>query len=235
LHANQEETMKRLSIYLVAAAAVLAVAACAGVAKRSGSSDIRHKIADAYGLSAFDRVESLSYTFNVKRGNKQDQRHWTWWPKGDRVEFRPDGDADKAVRYTRADLPGAGKDIRELDAKFINDQYWLLFPLHLVWDDQAEVKEVGRRDHPIGGGRSRCVVVSYPAAGGYTPGDVYELFIDDSYRVQQWAYHRGGAPEPTITATWEDNRPVGPLTLSLDRRGPDGNFRVWFTDMAVTP
>ena len=27
------------------------------------------------------------------------------------------------------------------------------------------------------------MVVTYPAAGDYTPGDVYELFLDDNFRV----------------------------------------------------
>ena len=39
--------------------------------------------------------------------------------------------------------------------------------------------------------------------------------------------------KPLEETTWEDYRRVGPLTLSLDHRGADGSFRVWFTDVAV--
>ena len=85
----------------------------------------------------------------------------------------------------------------------------------------------------MGDGEARCVVVSYPAAGGYTPGDVYDLYLDDRYRLTQWVYRRGGAEKPTRISTWEDHREVGPLTLSLNHQGEDENFRVWFTNVGV--
>jgi hypothetical protein len=76
-------------------------------------------------------------------------------------------------------------------------------------------------------------VVTYPPSVGYTPGDVYELFVGEDKRIHQWVYRRGGAPEPTRTATWEDHRTLGPLVLSLDHKVPDGTFRVWFSEVAL--
>ena len=76
-------------------------------------------------------------------------------------------------------------------------------------------------------------MVSYPAAGGYTPGDVYDLYLDDRHRLTQWVYRRGGAEKPTRISTWEDHREVGPLTISLNHQGEDENFRVWFTNVGV--
>jgi hypothetical protein len=219
--------------YILFAMSVFAVASCASFVKLSDK-DIRQKIADAYGIRSFAQVEQIRYAFNVQFGEKYVKRAWTWWPQQDRVEFRPDGDAGRAIRYARSDLDsGKADDLRELDAKFINDQYWLLFPYHLVWDKQTTVEEIGHRPLPIGTGKSNCVGVTYPPTGGYTPGDVYELFIDDSYRLVQWIYRKGGASEPTRVATWQDHRQAGPITLALDHQGPDNAFRVWFTDVAV--
>jgi hypothetical protein len=77
------------------------------------------------------------------------------------------------------------------------------------------------------------VVVTYPATGGYTPGDVYDLYLDDDYRLIQWVYRHGGSEKPTRISTWNDHRKVGPLTLSLNHQGEDQNFRVWFTNVGV--
>jgi hypothetical protein len=123
--------------------------------------------------------------------------------------------------------------LKKVDAAFINDQYWLLFPFHLVWDQQTTVADVGRQPMPIGGQTARSVVVTYPPSGGCTPGDVYELFIGPDNRLIQWIYRKGGSIEPTRVATWQDFRKVGPLTLALDHQGPNADFRVRFSDVAV--
>ena len=85
----------------------------------------------------------------------------------------------------------------------------------------------------MGAGKARCVVVTYPATGGYTPGDVYDLILDDQYRLMQWVYRRGGSEKPTQISTWEDHRKVGPLAVSLNHQGEDQNFQVWFTTVGV--
>jgi len=85
----------------------------------------------------------------------------------------------------------------------------------------------------MGEGSAKCMVVTYPSTGGYTPGDVYELFLDNEYKLTHWVYRRGGSPEPTRITTWEDHRHVGPLTLSLMHQGAEGNFRLWFTNVGV--
>jgi hypothetical protein len=121
-----------------------------------------------------------------------------------------------------------------VDPWFVNDNYWLIFPLRLAWDQSATVAaDASPAPLPIGTGQARRLVVRYPSNEGYTPGDVYELFIGASERIEQWIYRKGGDPQPTRITTWEDYRRVGPLTLSLDHRGPDGSFRVWFTDVGV--
>src|SRR2546430_12340267 len=38
----------------------------------------------------------------------------------------------------------------EVDPGFFNDQYWLLFPFHLVWDTGATVEDAGMQKLPLG-------------------------------------------------------------------------------------
>jgi hypothetical protein len=187
-------------------------------------------IARAYGLESFGRVEALRFTFNAQIGDKTVQRAWTWEPAQDRVALG----GGQPLTYRRADLTkGPSADLSKVDAWFNNDQYWLLFPFHLAWDGHAGiVEDAAPQGLPLGQGAARRLTVTYPATGGYTPGDVFELFVDQSNRIVQWIYRQGGSTRPTRIATWEDHRRVGPLVLSLDHRGPD-SFRVWFTDVGV--
>jgi len=226
--------MKPLKNWVLFAATASLLLGCATTDRPIGAADIRSDIADSYGIASFDQVDEIRYTFNLKRGEKQAKRSWIWWPKSDRVEYWPGGDQAKAVRYSRSELSGSSSDeLKKVDAAFINDQYWLLFPFHLVWDQQTTVADVGRQPMPIGGQTARSVVVTYPPSGGYTPGDVYELFIDPDNRLIQWIYRKGGSVEPTLSATWQDYRKAGPLTLALDHQGPNADFRVRFSDVAV--
>ncbi|MEJ5360371.1 MAG: hypothetical protein WHT06_17080 [Desulfobacterales bacterium] len=204
----------------------------------SPAGDLRAAIARGSGLAAFDAIEEIAYTFHVKLPEREVSRSWVWAPAADRVTFRPTGDPAGELTYERGALASgsAPERARAADPAFVNDNYWLLFPLRLTWDLSARlVEEPAPAALPIGSGRARRVVVTYPADEGYTPGDVYELFLDAEGRILQWVYRKAGSASPTRVTTWEDWRPAGPLVLSLDRRGADGLFRVWFTDVAVRP
>lgn len=219
---------KLLIVVLLAAG----ISACAGLS-RERPMTVRQNIAESYGLQHFGEVEKLQYTFNVKKGDDHVYRFWIWEPHLDRVTFKG-MDYQEAVTYNRNEISDDTLEkLKKIDAWFINDNYWLLFPYHVAWDSNAKVEDTGRQRLPMGDGKARCVVVSYPAAGGYTPGDVYDLYLDDQYRLKQWVYRRGGSEKPTRISTWDDHRKVGPLTLSLNHQGEDQNFRVWFTNVGV--
>lgn len=207
----------------------LLIAVASACAPEISDRETRYKVALAYGLKAFDGIEQIRYTFNVKLGGREITRAWVWYPKVDRVVYNDE------VDYTRGDLAGrADPDLEAVDRKFINDRYWLLFPLHLVWDRGIAVTEdVDPQPLPIGDGRAHRLTVAYPDTGGYTPGDAYEVYVGEDNRILEWVYHRGGLGNEGRPATWEDHRHAGPLTLSMRHRGPDGDFRLWFTDVAV--
>lgn len=187
------------------------------------------QVAKAYGLDSFSLVGKIKYTFNVKFNGKTISRSWLWDMSNGRVTMQEPGAAP--VSYARTGSPDTS--FRKVDAQFINDQYWLLFPLHLAWDSSATITVAPNQPLPIGTGTAPRVTITFPPAGGYTPGDAFDLFVDNSNRVKQWAYRRGNAAAPTRTNRWEEHRRVGPLLVSLDRPGADSTFRVWFTDVAV--
>ena len=206
--------------------------ACA-VHKKDHHMTIRQHIAESYGIQYFGEVEKIQYTFNVKLGEKQISRFWIWEPRLDRVTFKG-MDFQEAVTYNRDEIVDTESNkLKKIDAWFINDNYWLFFPYHVAWDTNAKVEDIGRQPLPMGDGKARCVVVSYPATGGYTPGDAYDLYLDDQYRLIQWVYRRGGSEKPSRISTWQDHHKVGPITLSLNHQGEDQNFRVWFTNVGV--
>ncbi|MDJ0811236.1 MAG: hypothetical protein QNJ48_04315 [Desulfobacterales bacterium] len=209
----------------------ITIAGCASQA-RQADDNARQQIARQYGIDGFDQVETIRFTFNAQVGAKQVQRKWEWKPAAG--EVRHWADSQPAVETFIHPMTAEPSDasLKALDAKFINDRYWLLFPLHLVWDQSAEVADRGQARNPLRPGKARRIEVRYPPAGGYTPGDVYELFIGTDGQIVAWVYRRGGSEKPTRMSTWENHRRLGPLLISLDHNGPDG-FRVWFTDVAL--
>ncbi|HJY88098.1 MAG TPA: hypothetical protein VKE24_14790 [Candidatus Acidoferrales bacterium] len=222
--------------FLAMVTGVLAGLVICGTGNAQTEQDVRQHIAKAYGIQSWAQVEQLRFTFRVQRGKEQRSRSWMWEPKTDRVSFQGADKQGKPVKltYLRSELNAQPtQELKEIDASFINDQYWLLFPFHLVWDRAAKVEDTGMHELPRGPGNGRRVVVTYPPNGGYTPGDVYELFVGEDGRIIQWAYHQGGAPKPTLAASWEENRHLGPLVVSLNHPSAKGDVRVWFTEVAV--
>ena len=199
--------------------------------------DIRHQIADAYGLSSWSQVEQIRYTFNVDAGVKKVARTWTWEIKPDRVTYEGPDSTGKPVKttYTRGAM--APDVVKDVDPNFINDQYWLLFPFHVVWDSSPNVEDAGTHKLPLGKGSAERVVVKYPAeAGGYTPGDTWELYVGKDNRVEEFIYRRGGDKKPSVViATWAGYKKAGPLLISTEHRGTaDGKpLHLFFSNVAV--
>lgn len=229
---------RRLSVLALVWCIGFWVIGCGGTAKsvKYQGDDPAAKIARAYGIENFDDLEAIRYTFNVLINGKTIQRSWVWEPEARRVTYKgngPDGEAMEAT-YDRG-KPDSEKFDGKIDAWFINDQYWLLFPFHLKWDQGIAISEDGIQPLPIGAGSANRITVSYPPDKGYTPGDAYKLYYGPDYLIKQWTYHKGGVQKPTRVATWEQHASVGPVTISLSHRGEDESFKLWFTDVAARP
>jgi len=203
---------------------------------------IAEKLAKKYGLDSFGQVEAIRYTFHLEFPGVNVTRSWVWEPKTDQVSFEGKDKKGEPVKatYLRSQLGSAPANVKEeIDPAFINDNYWLLFPLHVSWDYGADVEDLGSQALPLGKGSAKRVAVKYPnprEGGGYTPGDTWELFVGPDDRVEEFIYHRGGPMKPSLViATWAGYKKAGPLLLSTDHHGTaDGQpLYVSFSNVAV--
>ncbi len=198
---------------------------------------VSEQIAKTYGLDSFSQIEAIRYTFNAEGAFKV-SRTWVWEPKADQVSYEGKDKAGKPVKltYQRSQVNSQAAIVKdEIDPAFINDQYNLLFPFHLVWDSGAKVEETGMHKLPLGKGSAKRIVVTYSSEGGYTPGDTWELYVGTDGRIQEFAYHRGGPIKLVSIATWADYKKAGPLLLSLDRRGTANGkpLHIFLSNVAV--
>jgi hypothetical protein len=199
---------------------------------------IAEQMAKTYGLDSFSKVEAIRWTFNAELPGRTLARSWEWHPKTDTVSYEGKDKEGKPVKvtYKRSELDSQSDAVKkDIDPGFVNDQYWLLLPLHAVWDDFATVTDAGKQKLPLGETSAEKVVVKYPD-GGYSPGDTWEFYVGPDKRVQEIGFHRGGTAKPGLVfATFAEHKKVGPLLISTDHRGTaDGKpLRVSLTDVAV--
>ena len=198
-------------------------------------------VAKAYGLDSYGKIEAIRYTWNGEiPGVFKVSHRWEWEPKSGKVTYEgkdKDGNPVK-VTYDSSQLSSQSDQVKnEVEPAFVNDNYWLLFPFHAYWDKSATITDQGSKKLPIGAGSATLVTVKYPAeAGGYTPGDTWDLYVGKDNRVQAMVYHRGGDRKPSVvTQTWSGYKKAGPLLVSTEHRGTaDGKpLHVSITDVAV--
>ena len=165
---------------------------------------------------------------------------WEWEPKTWKISYQGKDKEAKpvSVRYSSSELNSQPDTVKnEVEPAFVNDNYWLLFPFHAYWDTSATVTDKGMQKLPGGQGSARLVSVKYPAeAGGYTPGDTWDLYVGKDYRVQQMVYHRGGPKKPSlVVASWTGYKKAGPLLISTEHRGTaDGKpLHIFLSDVSV--
>jgi len=200
---------------------------------------IAEQMAKTYGLDSFGQIEGIRYTWNAELPGVQISHTWEWNPKTDMVSYQGKDKEGKPVKvaYQRSQLSSQSDAIKnEIDPAFFNDQYWLLFPLHVAWDRSATVTDEGMHKLPLGNASAERVVVKYPSEGGYAPGDTWELYVGADKRVEEFIYHRGGTKKPSVViATWADYKKAGPLLFSTDHHGTaDGKpLRIFLSDVSV--
>lgn len=200
---------------------------------------IAKEIAITYGLDSWKQIDAIRYTWNAHFGTVNLSQSWVWEPKTGQVTYEGKDKDGKPVKvtYLRSQLSSQPADVKSyIDPFFMNDQYWLVFPLHVYWDTSADVKDEGMHKLPLGKGSADEVVVKYPSNVGYTPGDTWTLFVGHDHRIQQLLFRHGGSQKPSVViATWADYKKAGPLLISMDHRGTaDGHpLRIYFSNVAV--
>jgi len=202
---------------------------------------ILEQIAKTYGLDSWGQVEAIRYTWNGEITGLFKAAHmWEWEPKTGKVTYEGKDKDGKPVKvtYMRSELGSQSDAVKsQIEPSFVNDNYWLLFPLHAFWDTSAKVTDEGMQKLPLGKGSAEKVVVKYPPElGGYTPGDTWELYVGKDNRVEYLVFRHGGTEKPSVvTATWAVYKKAGPLDISTDHRGTaDGKpLHIFISGLAV--
>src|SRR6201984_2622487 len=202
---------------------------------------ILEKIATTYGIDSWDQIQAIRYTWNGEIPGVFKLSHsWEWGPKTGKISYEgtdKEGTPLK-VTYDSSQLNTQSDTVKnEVEPAFVNDNYWLLFPFHAYWDTSANVTDESMKKLPVGAGSAELVSVKYPAeAGGYTPGDTWDLYVGKDKRVEEMVYHRGGPRKPSlVTATWASYKKAGPLLVSTEHRGTaDGKpLHIFISDVSV--
>ncbi|SHO61575.1 hypothetical protein [Algoriphagus zhangzhouensis] len=183
------------------------------------------KVAKAYGFENLDEVSSISYSWNVQRDSVNVfTRNWTWNIKENTVDY---AGQDTSYSYSLAadSLPPADKG-------FINDKYWAMMPFQLAWDTGYTFETTENVSSPIHGTNTTKLTIVYGSGDGYTPGDAYDLYVDENYKLREWVFRRGNGAEGRPT-TWENEQKVGPLTFITEHRNAEGNRTLWISDIEV--
>ncbi len=203
---------------------------------------IVEQLAKTYGFDSYGQIEAVRYTFNLQLPALKVNlsRSWMWEPKTGQVSYEGKDKVGKPVKvsYVRSQLNSAPANVKDqIEPAFVNDNYWFIFPFHVYWDNSANVQEKDDQKLPLGKGTAKLVSVKYPAeAGGYTPGDTWDLYVGSDDRIVEFVYHRGGPQKPSVvTTTWAGYKKAGPLLVSTDHRGTaDGKpARIFFSNVAV--
>jgi hypothetical protein len=233
------KSLGRLDVIRVSAFCMLLI--LPGMLPAQQRPPILEQIAKTYGLESWNQIEAIRYTWNGEIPGLFKLSHaWQWEPKTNKISYEGKDKDGKPVRvsYSASDLNSQSDEVKnEVEPAFVNDNYWLLFPLHAYWDSSAMVTDEGAQKLPVGSGSAEKVVVKYPAeAGGYTPGDTWDLYVGKDKRVQYLVYHRGGTTKPSlVVASWAGYKKAGPLLISTEHRGTaDGKpLHISISDVAV--
>lgn len=196
--------------------------------KKEEDKGIATIIANANGAKAFAAVKSIDFTFNVDKDTVQVVRRWKWMPGKNEVIFY---DKNDSTQFKRMDTSTAL--LKKLNAQFTNDEYWLVFPLHLQWDNGYTLTNNDTAIAPVTGKQLHKYTVQYNSKDGFTPGDMYEIYTDEKYMIQEWAYHKTASKEPSLMASWESYGDFGGIKIAKEHKSKDGTFRLFFTGITV--
>ncbi|MFO8146333.1 MAG: hypothetical protein ACQEWG_04545 [Bacteroidota bacterium] len=188
---------------------------------------ITKEIAYANGFKNFEEVDQINFTFNVKvNDTMRTERSWKWFPKENKVEL-----TEKGETFSYSKEGDLDEEETQIDQKFINDKYWLLFPYELIWSEY----DMGYNRNavaPISQEEMHQITVKYADTSGYTPGDTYLIYFDeDDKMIREWTYQSAGGR--SLSTTWEDYETFNGITIAKMHKSGDESFQLYFTDIMV--
>lgn len=185
------------------------------------------KVAKAYGFDNFDKINSIAYTWNVQANPETVRtRDWKWNIKERTVYY---ADADTSFTYS---LDLTKEELPTIDGGFINDKYWLMFPFQLVWDTGYSYTILENVSAPISGQKTTQLTILYNQEDGYTPGDAYDLFLDENHMIKEWVFRRGNGLEGR-PITWENEQDFKGVKFATEHKNEEGIKFIWFTNIEV--
>ncbi|MGB3774825.1 MAG: hypothetical protein WA951_06175 [Leeuwenhoekiella sp.] len=186
------------------------------------------EIAMASGADEWDKVNELKFTFNVDRGESHMERSWIWNPQSKDVKMMSDKDTVSYNRDKEMDSIATNAD-----KAFINDAYWLMPQMHLLWDKDATITVQDTATAPISNTQMKKITITYPDQGGYTPGDAYDFFYGEDNMIKEWIYRKGNASEYSMVTTWDDYKDYNGLDIATMHSSKDGKTKLYFTGIDV--
>lgn len=183
------------------------------------------QIALANGFEHWSKVEELKFSFNVLNNGKEFQRDWRWLVQEEKAFMELDGEEVGIDIFQNPD--------QQIHQAFINDTYWLLFPFQLLWTDGYDFEVKEKTVSPFHEKELTELSVQFKENGGYTPGDKYQVYINEDLLIEEWSFFPAGSDEPRLINAWENYQTFKDIKISTDRRNLDGSFRIFFTDIAI--
>ncbi|MBV9874869.1 MAG: hypothetical protein JO025_09105 [Verrucomicrobia bacterium] len=241
----------KLEKNLVRRLALSALAVTLAASARAGDvPPAAQEMAKTFGLDSWDQVEGLRYTWNAElpgakkpfdggAGTITISHTWEWEPKAGMISYEGKDNNGQPVKvtYKRSELDSQNDMVKKVvDPAFFNDQYWLLIPLHAIWDTSAKVTDEGAQKPALLDDPADLIAVTYTGNDGYTPGDIWDLYVGADHRLVEMDYHKGGPKNLSlVVVTWTGYKKAGPLLISTEHKGTVNGapFHVFFKDVSV--
>jgi hypothetical protein len=220
---------------ILTAVVLVAVGGCSEPkAPKKAVPQLAERVARAMGLEFWRDLGRLGFTWKHLPSGRV--RSHVWHPQRGSVEVRfgttAEGQTSQTLRLTEpvpAEQAGHHK-------AWVNDSYWLALPL-LMLDDGSEITELGEVEVPGFPklGKLRALDVRYAGDEGYTGGDRYVLYVGSEDLPVAWAFHRGGAEEPTVVTTRGRRRRANGISLPTLFETAGGQTFIEIEDLTAEP
>lgn len=185
------------------------------------------KIANAHGFENWDNVKTFHFIFGGKADDPNSGRAWIWNPKTNDVTLTRNGET---ITYNRNNMDSIAI---KSDRAFINDKFWALIPFQLVWDEGTTISEPIEATAPVSQKSYSQITITYAADGGYTPGDAYDIYFDDTYIIREWSFRRGNQPEPSLSNTFEKYGDFNGLLIAQEHKKSEGDWNLLVRNVKV--
>lgn len=215
--------------------ALVSIAAACGEAPPDGKQlpELARAILGERGLDGWRRLEKLEFTWKHVPSGRVRSYAWSTGERTVTVTIAVPEDRKTTATISASELAPDASDLdRTMHKAFVNDVYWFAIEYMMLYDGST-LRDLGEVTLPAGFAdlptTVRALEVNYPPDEGYTGGDRYVLYVEDA-EVIVWAFHKGGAKEPTLITTREQRVDFDGVSLPTRFKTPDGKIFIEITN-----